>query len=180
MLRIDVPEATFWNEETEEFIDMRATTLLLEHSLISLSRWESKWQKPFLDDVEKTDEETLDYIRCMSLSQNVDIRAISVLTPEQLGEIQDYIASPMTATIVYRNKNGPKDRRKVTAERIYYWMIAYNIPFECEKWHLNRLLTLIDVCDIENSPKKKRPSKDILKENAELNKKRRMMLNTKG
>lgn len=180
MLRIDIPESTAWNEETEEFVDIKATTLLLEHSLISLSRWESKWEKPFLDEKDKTDEETLDYIRCMSLSQNVDMNSLATLTGEQLSMINDYIRAPMTATVVRHMQKSRPDRRKITAERIYYWMITFNIPFECEKWHLNRLLTLIDVCSVENAPKKKRTTKEILRENAELNRQRRAMLNTKG
>lgn len=180
MLRIDIPASTLWNETIEEFVNVKPTTLNLEHSLISLSRWESKWQKPFLDDSAKTDEETRDYIRCMSLSQGVDPVCFDVLTPKQMIEINDYIQAPMTATTIYHHNKSKPDRRKVTAERIYYWMIVYNIPFECEKWHLNRLLTLIDVCSVENEPKKKRSKRDILAENAALNAKRRAQLNTKG
>lgn len=180
MLRITIPAVEQWDEAKQEFIYTKEQTLSLEHSLVSLSKWESKWCKPFLTKQEKTFEETLDYIKCMTLTQNVDPEVYNYLTNENIKEINEYIGAPMTATYFSDEKTSKTSREQVTAELIYYWMIAFNIPFECQKWHLNRLLTLIKVCNIKNQPPKKRSKKDIMSRNAALNAARRKRLNTKG
>jgi hypothetical protein len=154
--------------------------LSLEHSLVSLSKWESKWCKAFLTKDEKSFEETLDYIKFMTLTQNVDSEVYNYLTNGNISEINEYIEAPMTATYFSDEKTSKTSREQVTAELIYYWMIALNIPFECQKWHLNRLLTLIKVCNIKNQPPKKRSKKDIMSRNAALNAARKKQLNTKG
>ena len=181
MLKILVKGRELYDERTEEFISSKDTVLQLEHSLLSLSRWESKWHKPFLNDKEeKTDEEMIDYIRCMTITQNVDPAVYYSLTAENVAEIRDYMEDKMTATW-FSDKNNPKSRqRQVTAELIYYWMISLDIPCECQKWHLNRLLTLIRVCNIENGPKKKMKPNEILKQNAALNAKRKAAMHSKG
>ena len=180
MLRITIPAVEQWDEAKQEFIYTKEQTLSLEHSLVSISKWESKWCKPFLTKQEKTFEETLDYIKCMTLTQNVDPEVYNYLTNENIKEINEYIGAPMTATYFSDEKTSKTSREQVTAELIYYWMIALNIPFECQKWHLNRLLTLIKVCNIKNQPPKKRSKKDIMSRNAALNAARRKQLNTKG
>jgi len=180
MLRITIPAVEQWDEAKQEFIYTKEQTLSLEHSLVSISKWESKWCKPFLTKQEKTFEETLDYIKCMTLTQNVDPEVYNYLTNENIKEINEYIEAPMTATYFSDEKTSKTSREQVTAELIYYWMIAFNIPFECQKWHLNRLLTLIKVCNIKNQPPKKRSKKDIMSRNAALNAARRKQLNTKG
>jgi len=180
MLRITIPAVEQWDEAKQEFIYTKEQTLSLEHSLVSISKWESKWCKPFLTKQEKTFEETLDYIKCMTLTQNVDPEVYNYLTNENIKEINEYIGAPMTATYFSDEKTSKTSREQVTAELIYYWMIAFNIPFECQKWHLNRLLTLIKVCSIKNQPPKKRSKKDIMSRNAALNAARRKRLNTKG
>ena len=180
MLRITIPAVEQWDEAKQEFIYTKEQTLSLEHSLVSLSKWESKWCKPFLTKQEKTFEETLDYIKCMTLTQNVDPEVYNYLTNGNIKEINEYIEAPMTATYFSDEKTSKTSREQVTAELIYYWMIAFNIPFECQKWHLNRLLTLIKVCNIKNQPPKKRSKKDIMSRNAALNAARRKRLNTKG
>ncbi len=180
MLRITIPAVELWDEAKQEFIYTKEQTLSLEHSLVSISKWESKWCKPFLTKQEKTFEETLDYIKCMTLTQNVDPEVYNYLTNENIKEINEYIGAPMTATYFSDEKTSKTSREQVTAELIYYWMIAFNIPFECQKWHLNRLLTLIKVCNIKNQPPKKRSKKDIMSRNAALNAARRKQLNTKG
>ena len=180
MLRITIPAVEQWDEVKQEFIYTKEQTLSLEHSLVSLSKWESKWCKPFLTKQEKTFEETLDYIKCMTITQNVDPEVYNYLTNENIKEINEYIGAPMTATYFSDEKTSKTSREQVTAELIYYWMIALNIPFECQKWHLNRLLTLIKVCSIKNQPPKKRSKKDIMSRNAALNAARRKQLNTKG
>ena len=180
MLRITIPAVEQWDEAKQEFIYTKEQTLSLEHSLVSLSKWESKWCKAFLTKDEKTFEETLDYIKCMTLTQNVDPEVYNYLTNGNIKEINEYIEAPMTATYFSDEKTSKISREQVTAELIYYWMIAFNIPFECQKWHLNRLLTLIKVCNIKNQPPKKRSKKDIMSRNAALNAARRKRLNTKG
>lgn len=181
MLRISVPiSPEGWDEEKQEFVEPRTQTLQLEHSLVSLSKWESKWCKPFLSSNEKTYEETVDYIRCMTLTQNVDPDVYNHLTQKNIEEINKYIYAPMTATTFSEDKRGKSNREIVTSELVYYWMIALNIPFECQKWHLNRLLTLIKVCNIKNAPPKKMSKRSIMGRNAALNEARRNQLNTKG
>lgn len=169
-----------WNEGSEEFVSGKEQILTLEHSLVSLSKWESKWNKPFLSRNEKTYEETIDYIRCMTLTQNVDPNVYACLSPENVRDVNTYISLPMTATTFYEDKNTKTNRETVTAELIYYWMISMNIPFECQKWHLNRLLTLIRVCSIKSQPAKKMSRREILSRNAALNAARKKQLNTTG
>ena len=179
MLKIVIPGIELYDEEKEEFINTKPQTLHLEHSLVSLSKWESKWNKPFLTKDNKTYEETIDYIRCMTITQNISEDTYRLLTSENIQQINDYIELPMTAT-TFSNQKKPPSKDVVTAEIIYYWMISLNIPFECQKWHLNRLLTLINVCNIKNQPSKKMSKRDILNRNKALNKARREALNTKG
>ena len=180
MLQIVIPGQEFWDEQKQEFINTKEQVLQLEHSLISLSKWEAKWCKVFLSKQEKTQEETIDYIKCMTITSNVDPEVYNHLTRENIKEIEDYIAAPMTATYFSSDNAGKSSREQVTSELIYYWMIALNIPFECQKWHLNRLLTLIKVCNIKNQPPKKMSKREIMSRNAALNAARRQQLNTKG
>ena len=180
MLEIVIPETDLWDESNQTFIYVKEQTLRLEHSLVSLSKWESKWCKPFLNNQEKTVEETIDYIRCMTISQNVNPIVYRCITNEQLQEIFKYIEAPMTATTFSRVEHKGSSREQITAELIYYWMIACNIPFECQKWHINRLLTLIRVCEIKNTPPKKMSKKELMSRNASLNAARRRRLNSKG
>lgn len=180
MLEITIPEVEQWNEITQEFVNSKKQTLRLEHSLVSLSKWESKWCKPFFSKEEKTHEETIDYIKCMTLTQNVDENVYNFLTDENIKQIKDYISAPMTATWFNERKSGSRNNEQVTAELIYYWMIALNIPFECQKWHINRLLTLVKVCDIKNQPSKKMSKKGIMSQNAAINAARRKQFNSKG
>lgn len=180
MLQITIPAREMWDEQNNEFVYTNEQTLQLEHSLISLSKWESKWNKPFLSKESKTYEETLDYVKCMTLTQKVSPVIYANLTDENMRDIQKYIEAPMTATTFSEEKNTKGNREIVTSELIYYWMIALGIPLECEKWHLNRLLTLVRVCNIKNSPPKKMGKNAIMSRNASLNAARRKRLNSKG
>ena len=179
MLEIKIPESESFDNENQVFITEKEATLQLEHSLISISKWESKWNKPFLDNkIEKTSEETFDYVKCMTINK-VDDSVYLRLTQENMNEISRYITASMTATTFLKTRNSV-NREVITNEIIYYWMITLNIPFECEKWHLNRLLTLIQVCSIKNSPKKKMTKSEILARNRELNAQRKSNIGTKG
>lgn len=180
MLQITVPSVECWDEKKEEFISVKETTLQLEHSLISLSKWESKWHKAFLTKEQKSTEEVIDYIRCMTITPNVDQNVYSCLTADNIKTINEYIENPMTATYFSKEQAGRPNRETVTSELIYYWMIALTIPVEFEKWHLNRLLTLIKICNIKNAPPKKMSKRDIASRNAALNAARRKQLNTRG
>lgn len=180
MLQITIPAREMWDEQNNEFVYTNEQTLQLEHSLISLSKWESKWNKPFLSKESKTYEEILDYVKCMTLTQKVSPEIYANLTDENMRDIQRYIEAPMTATTFSEEKNTKGNREIVTSELIYYWMIALGVPMECEKWHLNRLLTLVRVCNIKNSPPKKMGKNAIMSRNASLNAARRKRLNSKG
>ena len=182
MLTIEIPiSPEGWDEAKQEFVESRTQSLQLEHSLISLSKWESKWHKPFLSTKEMTDEETLDYIKCMTLTKNVKPDVYNHITRENMNDVVNYISDPMTATTFYKDEKGANNRETVTSELIYYWMIASNIPFDpCQKWHLNRLITLIRVCGIKNTPPKKRSRREIMSRNAALNAARRQQMNSKG
>lgn len=179
MLKIVVPELELWDEKKQEFSTLKETTIQLEHSLVSISKWESKWHKAFLSKKDKSNEEIIDYIRCMTITQNVPEDVYYRLSDENMEAINKYIDDPMTATYFHDDEQA-NSRETVTSELIYYWMIIQNIPVNFEKWHLNRLLSLIKVCNIKNSPPKKMSSKEIMRRNSALNAARRKKYNTKG
>lgn len=173
MLTLRLPETEGWDPVKEEFISIPSQTIKMEHSLLSISKWESKWKKPYLINESKTNEEILDYLSCMVVyPEDLDPIIFQIMDSKYIDQIANYINDPMTATTISNRKNGPS-RKIITSEVIYYWMTALNIPFECEKWHLNRLMMLIEVCGIESSPKKKMSKKEILDRNRALNASRR-------
>ena len=182
MLTLIVPiSPEGWDEAKQEFVEPKTQILQLEHSLISLSKWESKWHKPFYSNKNMTVEETLDYIKCMTLTKNVSSDLYDHITRENINDVMAYIGDPMTATTFAKDSKTTGGREVITSELIYYWMIASNIPFDpCEKWHLNRLITLIRVCGVKNTPPKKRSKRDIMSRNAALNASRRRQMNSKG
>ena len=181
MLQITIPATEQWDERKQEFVSTKEQTLQLEHSLISISKWESKWKKAFLTKQEKTDEETIDYVRCMTLTKNVDPEVYYCLTRDNIKEINTYIEDPMTATYISEEKGSKSSsREQVTSELIYYWMSAFQLPPEYERWHLNRLLTLIKICNIKNSPPKKHSRRELMSRNAALNAARRKQFNSPG
>lgn len=179
MLTVTIPSVEKWNEKNNEFVHTKSQTLQLEHSLVSISKWESRWNKPFLSREEKTSLEILDYIRCMTTTQNISDEVYENIPTGVIQKIINYISLPMTAT-TFREDDVKGKKEVVTSEIIYYWMVTLNIPFECQKWHLNRLLTLIRVCNIKNQPKKKINKKDLISRNARLNAARKKKLNSKG
>lgn len=179
MLKIIVPGLEYYDEKENMFINYKDQTLQLEHSLVSISKWEAKWHKPFLSDKKKSPEEIIDYVRCMTITQNVSPDVYTRLTENNLIDINSYIENSMTAT-TFSNDKRSGGREIITSEIIYYWMISFNIPFECQKWHLNRLLTLIKVCNIKNSPPKKMSKTEMMNRNRALNAARKQQLNTKG
>ena len=188
MLTITIPvkQLEQWDENTEQFVYMtvgKEQTLQLEHSLVSISKWESKWHRSFLHALEKgnlTHDETVDYIKCMTLTKNVDSDVYEFLTEDNMKEINAYISDSMTATTINDGPSKTHNREILTSELIYYCMVSFNIPFECEKWHINRLLMLIRVCSVKNQPTKKMSRREIMNRNAAINAARRKQINSKG
>lgn len=187
MLEIVIPEQhhEFFDDQKEEFltVDVKETTIQIEHSLISLKKWEQTWHKPFLDKTDKTYDEICDYIRCMTLTHGVDPEVYYWIPNDVIEQVVKYIEDPMTATTITEHNivSSQKNTREgITAEIIYYWMISFNIPVEFQKWHLNQLLTLIKVVNIKNGKPEKMDPKDAAKERSRLNKMRRAKFNSKG
>lgn len=171
MLKLEIPGTELYNAKTNEFINTKPKILILEHSLVSVSKWESIWCKPFLTKTPKTIEETISYIKCMNISQNIEDIVFQCLTEKDITKINEYIDAPMTATTI-NNAHSKPNHEIITSEIIYYWMITYNIPVEFQKWHLNRLLTLIQVCSAKNNPQKMSKS-EVLKQHRAINQARR-------
>ncbi len=181
MLTINIPERDYFDESTQMFTTIPARTIDLEHSLVAISKWESKYMKPFLNEKPKTTQETYDYIQCMVVGEPCDMLTIQSITYLDLERITNYIQSPNTATTITHHGQQKPNREVKTSELIYYWMIAFNIPFECQNWHLNRLLTLINICNIKNDTSNKKVNpKDTLRRNAALNAARKKAMNTSG
>lgn len=179
MLTITIPEHELFDQTDSSFRTLETKTIELEHSLVSLSKWESKWNKPFLSKEKISDEETLDYILCMTLTPNITIEDIFGITNTDIDRINEYIQAPMTATKINELEKG-RGTEIVTSELIYYWMISLNIPFSCENWHLTRLTTLIKVCSAKNAPPKKMSKREAMERNKALNEQRRKAMNSKG
>ena len=182
MIRILLPEKELYDEVNNKFVYLPSRELILEHSLVSISKWESKWHKSFLNTDDKSFDEVIDYIKCMCVEELEDENDLYRLSEENVSDINAYIQDSMTATTFsdFSDNKNTKSREIITSEIIYYWMIANNIPFECQYWHLNKLLTLIKVCSIKNSPEKKMSTSEILSRNKALNAARRKKMNSKG
>jgi hypothetical protein len=180
MLIIEVPGVELYDEERQEFTNSEGFTLELEHSLVSLSKWESIFEKPFLGTKEKTTEEVLGYIEAMILTEKIPPGVLSRMSQENFSAVDAYLDAKQTATWFTESKNQPRSREVVTSELIYYWMLTFNIPIECEAWHLNRLFTLIRICNIKNTKPTKMSRSEQAAHNRNLNAQRRAQLGTRG
>lgn len=180
MLQITVPKREAWDEKSEQFVSIPETTICLEHSLISISKWESKWHIPFLGKDKKTIEQITDYIRCMTITPNVKPEIYDFLSQENINDVLSYIEDPMTASTVRELGGSKRSSELITSELIYYWMVALQIPFECQKWHVNRLMMLIRICNVKNQPSKKMSKRSAMQQNAALNAARRQHMHSKG
>lgn len=181
MLQITIQKTDLYDDEKEEFVYVPQTTIELEHSLDAISKWEMLWKKPFLTDDGLSVEQTLDYIKCMTITPNVDPVVYLCLNDSNVNKIKNYINSSMTATWFSKSKTGKNvsSTEAITSELIYYWMICCDIPFECDKWNISRLLTLIEICNVKNSEKKVSQKEQMMR-NADINAQRKKKYNTKG
>lgn len=180
MLRLILPEEELFDDSTQEFITKPKVELELEHSLLSLSKWESFFEKSFLGTTEKTDQETWYYIYCMLLDDSFEPSITKRFGNTQLKAVTDYIQSSQSATTFGEMPQRPGKGEIITAELIYYWMVAFTIPFECERWHLNRLFSLIKICNLKNGKPQKRSKAEVARSYQELNAKRKAQLGTSG
>lgn len=191
MLKITIPGNEYWDSVKEEFSTVPGATLTLEHSLLAVSKWEAKWHRSFLNDGPKTEKEFLYYIQCMVIDEDFDPFVLRGITRKNLEDIREYLQDTQTATWFgktdsYLNRDAQtpskpkKNHEVITTELIYYWMVALQIPFECERWNLNRLMVLIRVCNEKNQPSKKMSKKQLMSRNTSLNQLRRQQLNSKG
>lgn len=181
MFRLIIVADEVYDEKTSTFSPVGEDLIIdLEHSLVSLSKWEAEYQKPFLSPGKKTHEELFGYLKAMVTTPNVDLDSLYRCSQRDINEIQSYIDSPQSATIINVVQQSKGLSEVITSELIYYWMVGYNIPFECQYWHLNRLLTLIRICNIKNSPQKKMSRRELAERNARLNAERRAQLGTSG
>lgn len=176
MLEIDVAIEESYDEDRERFVVTRSFRVNLEHSLVSMSKWESLWKEPFLGKKEKTQEQTLSYLQLMILNDDLPAEVWKNLVEVHLDKVKDYISDEMTATKLYVDPNSPGSREVITSELVYYWMISLNVPVQFENWHLNRLITLIRVINLKNTPKKK----TTLEQRRALNQQRLAKNKTKG
>jgi hypothetical protein len=181
MLRIVVPGEEYFNNEKQEFYTLDDTTLELEHSLISLSKWESEFKQPFLGTDQRTPEQVAAYIKAMILTPDISDKIVSRMSKDNFEDINNYIDSRESATTFNEIQERPRGRSEIiTSELIYYWMVAFTIPFECETWHLNRLFNLIRICSIKNSKQKSMPKNELARRNRDLNEQRKAQLGTTG
>lgn len=180
MLNIIVPGKEYFDEENQEFVTIGDVELELEHSLVSLSKWESKFEIPFLSHDNKTDEQLIEYIKCMTLTPEIPPEVFGRLSSDNYDKINDYINAKMSATWFSEIPGAPRSSEIITSELIYYWLVAFNIPFECQYWHLNRLFTLIKVCNLKNAKPKKMSPSEIAARNRELNERRKKQFGTSG
>ena len=179
-ITIHIPAVSSFDPLRNRFIETKETTLTFEHSLISISKWESKWHKPFLSTVKKSEEESIDYYRCMCLTKDFDPNIFYAMSADNVKAIADYIANPMTAK-KFKQKDTKGSNEVITSDLIYFWMSNFSIPFiPCEKWHLNRLMTLIHIASIKNSPKKKMGKQEAANQRAALNAQRKAKYHTRG
>ena len=180
MFVLELTDRELYDETNNEFMIYDGPSIRLEHSLASISKWEAIWKKPFLSDEDKSFAESVDYIRCMTINANmISAGAYTFITDDDIQKVSSYISASMTATVIYRinkNKNNKKNKKIITSEVIYYWMITFNIPSEYQYWHLDRLLTLINVCSEENSKSTNMSQKEIMDRNTRLNAERKKAL----
>jgi hypothetical protein len=180
MLTIVVGGTEAFDDGSQKFVVSGGKTLELEHSLVSLSKWESKYEKPFLGKEKKSPEEIFYYVQCMAIDDKVPEELFHRLDEDNFKQINAYIDAKMTATWFSDQPGAPKTREVITAELIYYWMTVFQIPFECETWHLNRLFTLIRICNIKQAKPKKMSRTELAARNRELNAQRKAQLGTTG
>jgi hypothetical protein len=172
MLTITVLGEEHWDQENEKFVYPDSFKLELEHSLVSLSKWESKWEVPFLGEKPKTTEMVLDYIECMILTPDPPADWISKLSKENIEEITAYFDSKQSATWFNDHHPEPKTGETITSELVYYWLDICDIDWQAQYWHLNRLLTLVKIHTVKQAKPKPMSRSEMLRRRRALNKQR--------
>ncbi len=180
MLRVNIVEEELFDEATSKFTEKVSQSIDFEHSLVSVSKWESKFEKPFLADTKKTDEEVIEYIKMMVVTPNLSDNVLTLLSNDNLIQINEYIESKQTATTFNELQTARGNSEIITSELIYYWMVAFKIPFECENWHLSRLFSLVRICGIKSEKPKKVSAHEVAERNRALNEQRKAQLKTSG
>lgn len=182
MLTVHIPDVELFNNATGEFSYAKGGTLTLEHSLVAVHEWESKWKKPYLSQKKKTREESVDYIRCMIVEGHVDDEALRAIPNDVMTTVDNYIHDPMTATIIHSEgqSSNSSNGTFTTAEIIYWQMTVLNIPIVFETRHLNKLLTLIKICSIKNGKPKMLSKQERYERNRKINEQNKKRYNTKG
>lgn len=181
MLSINIPETELFDEETDRFMKVKPQSLNLEHSLISISKWETNHCKPFLTKEKKSTEEILDYIRCMIINPPKNVDIVKAFTSKEINEVIEYINKKKTATTVtFFSKQPHSKQETITSELVYYWMFSAGIAIECEKWPLDRLFALIKIFGAKNAPKQKGTNREYKRMQSDINAKRRAALHSKG
>lgn len=183
MLRLTLPSTDFWDPRKEEYVQIGGYEVDLEYSLFTIARWESKWKKPFITSLPKfTRKDEIEWYKAMCMTEGIPDEAWMVMTPKIRQDIYDYVTDPMSATTI--NHRGPKTpggpKTIMTAELVYYYMVTLGVPFECEHWHFNRLMKLVDVCFVKNSPPKKMGKQEAAQMYRELNARNRAKYNSRG
>lgn len=184
MFVLNIKEKVLWNEKDQEFVTISPYTIKIEHSLLSIRKWESKWHKPFMTQTQKTQAEQKDYVRCMTIGYELPEEVYATLDAQEMNEVFTYMNEPMTAT--WFSENDQKQAKSkmgsetVTYEIVYYWMSKLNIPYDCEKWHINSLMTLIKVSMLKEQPSKKMSKRDVMSQNRALNEQRKAKMKSKG
>lgn len=176
MLEIHIPELEFYDESNNEFFTRKPLDVSLAHSLISISKWEGIWKKAYFPSSYQEGLqgglEELSYVECMIIGKTPSYVPMYLLQNHKR-ELHEYINDTQTATTLHQL--GPRKgvTPTITSELIYYWMIKFGIPFECQRWHVSRLLALIEVCNNkENAKGNKMNPVDSARYRYELNKKR--------
>lgn len=180
ILVLEFPEYDQFDRVTEEFVTFPPARLTLVHNLLSIVRWESKWKRSFVDRPPSSVDEVIDYVECMADGQPSVPHMLERLTRDHTEAIKAYIADPMSASVMLSRPGQTKSSEKMTSDLIYYYMVTFQIPFEAEEWHLNRLLMLIRICNAKQSAGQKTNSKSAASQRAALNRARRARAGSRG
>lgn len=177
-----------FDEETNTFLHPVGKKLHLEHSLLSISKWEAEWEIPFLN-TDKTSEQSLSYIKCCVLDDDFDELLLNTLSDKNILDFNAYLSKGMTAKKIIdlrsslsqkRKSRRPASQKALTSEDIYYSMIQFHVWKECEEWPLQRLLSLLQLCSLKSNSTGEMSKSDQAKFYREENARRKAKYHTNG